>query len=179
MNTIAFKAVGLALVVSLGTACGTANAWGRGYHHHHGGGGFVIGAAVGLAAAGTIMALSEPAYVYPAPFYGPPPVAYGPPPVVYGAPPVVYGPPPVVYSSQPVVVAPPQTVVASTDVIAYPLHHQSASQQAGDRAACERWASNQSGYDPAQASSWTTRAQTSSYSRAIGACMKGHGYSIN
>jgi hypothetical protein len=173
MKTIVLKTAGLALVVSLGAACGTANAWGRGgYYHHHGGGGFVIGAAVGLAAAGTVMALSEPSYVYPAPFYGPPPVVYGPPPVVYG-------PPPVVYSTQPVVVAPPQAAVASTDVIAYPLHNQSASQQAGDRAACERWASNQSGYDPAQASAWTTSAQTSSYSRAIGACMKGRGYSIN
>lgn len=169
MKPIAFKTAALALVISLGAACGTANAWGRGGHYHYGGG-FFLGAAVGLAAAGTVMALSEPTYVYPAPFYGPPPVVYAPP---------VYGPPPVVYSTQPVVVAPPQPAVASNDVIAYPLHDQSEAQQAGDRAACERWASNQSGYDPAQASQWTTGAQTSSYSRAIGACMKGRGYSIN
>jgi hypothetical protein len=171
MKPIAFKTAALALVVSLGAACGTANAWGRGGHYyHHGGAGFVVGAAVGLAAAGTVMALSEPTYVYPAPFYAPPPVVYAPP---------VYSPPPVVYSTQPVVVAPPQPQVASNDVIAYPLHNQNEAQQAGDRAACERWASNQSGYDPAQASQWTTSAQTSSYSRAIGACMKGRGYSVN
>ena len=169
MKPIAFKTAALALVLSLGAACGTANAWGRGGYYHHGGG-FVLGAAVGLAAAGTVMALSEPTYVYPAPFYGPPPVVYAPP---------VYSAPPVVYSTQPVVVAPPQSAVASTDVIAYPLHNQSAAQQAGDRAACEHWASDQSGYDPAQASQWTTSAQTSSYSRAIGACMKGRGYSVN
>ena len=175
MKPIAFKTAALALVVSLGAACGTANAWGRGGHYHHGGG-FVLGAVVGLAAAGTVMSLSEPTYVYPAPFYGPPPVVYAPP--VYSMPPV-YSTPPVVYSTQPVVVAPPQPVVASSDVIAYPMHNQSVTQQAGDRAACERWASNQSGYDPAQVSQWTTGAQTSSYSRAIGACMKGRGYSIN
>ncbi|MGN6579313.1 MAG: hypothetical protein ACTHJ1_04925 [Bordetella sp.] len=170
MRPIVFKTAALALALGLGTACGTAGAWGRGGYYHHHGGGFVIGAAVGLAAAGTFMALSEPTYVYPAPFYGPPPVVYAPP---------AYYPPPVVYSTPPVVVAPPQPQVASNDVIAYPLHNQSAAQQAGDRAACERWASNQSGYDPAQASQWTTGAQTSSYSRAIGACMKGRGYSIN
>lgn len=175
MKSIAFKTAALALVLGLGAACGTANAWGRGGYYHHRGG-FVLGAAVGLAAAGTFVALSQPTYVYPTPFYGPPPVVYAPS-VVYAPP--VYSAPPVVYSSQPVVVAPPQTVVASNDVIAYPLHDQSASQQANDRAACERWASGQSGYDPAQASQWTTSAQTSSYSRAIGACMKGRGYSIN
>lgn len=164
MKSVVLKTATLALVVSLGAACGSANAWGgRGYYH--GGGGFVVGAALGLAAAGTVMALSQPTYVYPSP--------------VYAGPPVVYSAPPVVYSSPPVVVAPPQTTVASTDVIAYPLHGQSAAQQSSDRIACERWASSQSGYDPAQASQWTTSAQTSSYSRSIGACMKGRGYSIN
>ncbi len=178
MKSITIKTAALALVLGLGAACGTASAWGgRGYHHH--GGGFVIGAALGLAAGGTIMALSQPAYAYPSPFYASPPVFYPAPAVVYSSPPVVYASPPVVYSTPPVVVAPPQTVVASTDVAAYPLHGQSAALQASDRAACERWASGQSGYDPAQASQWTTSAQTSSYTRAMGACLKGRGYSIN
>lgn len=169
MKSTHIKTAALALVISLGAACGTANAWGgHGYYHHGGyyhGSGLFLGAALGLAAAGTVMALSQPAYVGP---------VYAAPPVVYAAPPVVYAsPPPVVYAT------PPQTTIASNDVIAYPLHGQSASQQASDRSACERWASNQSGFDPAQASQWTTAAQTDSYSRAIGACLKGRGYSIN
>ncbi|WP_019937161.1 hypothetical protein [Bordetella sp. FB-8] len=179
MKSITVKTAALALVVSLGAACGTANAWGgRGYYHH--GGGFFIGAALGLAAAGTVMALSPPTYAYPSPTYAYPSPYYAAPPVVYSTPQVVYSSVPMMtYSMPPVVAMPPQAVADSTDVIAYPLHGQSAAQQASDRTACEHWASGQSGYDPAQASQWTTSAQTSSYSRAIGACLKGHGYSIN
>ena len=168
MKPIVLKTAALAIVLSLGAACGTADAWGGRGYYHHGPNGWVIGTALGLAAAGTIIALNQPSYVYPAPVYAAP---------VYPAP--VYATPPVVYSTAPVVAAPPPQAVASTDVIAYPLHGQSASQQAGDRVACEKWAANQSGFDPAQASQWTTAAQTSSYSRSIGACMKGRGYSIN
>lgn len=171
MKSTTLKTVALAIIVSLGAASGTANAWGRhgGYYHHRGPNGWVIGAALGVAAAGTYIALNQPHYVYPSPVYAAPypyaPVYPVTPGVVYATPPVAqYAPPP---------------AVVSTDVIAYPMHGQSASQQSGDRAACEQWAANQSGFDPAQASQWTTTAQTDSYSRSIGACMKGRGYSIN
>jgi hypothetical protein len=175
MKSITLKTVALAIIVSLGAASGTANAWGRHgghYYHHHGPNGWVVGAALGLAAAGTYVALSQPRYVYPAaPVYAAPAYPYAAP--VY---PVA---PSVTYSTPPMAQYAPQSAAMSTDVIAYPAQGQSPEQQADDRAACEQWAANQSGFDPAQASQWTTTAQTDSYSRSIGACMKGRGYSIN
>ncbi|WP_086080517.1 hypothetical protein [Bordetella genomosp. 13] len=171
MNTSTLRIAGAALAITLASFSSTASAWGyyRG-HGYRGYSGWVVGGAVGVATGGTYLAFStRPAYPY---YYYPAPVYVSPPPV-YVAPPVVYAAPPVQY------VAPPPRQVASVDVIAYPAQNQSPSQQARDRGECERWAANQSGFDPAQASRWTTGAQTDSYTRAIGACLKGRGYSIN
>jgi len=174
MKNISLRTAGVALAIALASASGTASAWGGHYHHggyyhggYHGPNGWVVGGVLGLAAAGTYLALtSRPSYEYPAPVY------YSPPPV-YVAPQPVYAAPPVQY------VAPAPQRVASADVIAYPTRGQSPSQQTRDRGECERWATNQSGFDPNQASQWTTGAQTDTYTRSIGACMKGRGYSIN
>lgn len=170
MASLTLKTASLALVLALGAAAGTAEAhgygWRGGHYHHRGYNGWVVGGAIGLATAGAVIALnSRPAYAY----YAPPPVYVAPAPV-YVAPPVYAAP---VYA-QPAYVPPPVA-----DVIAYPAKGQTAAQQSSDRAACEGWAMNQSGYDPSQASQWTTPAQTDSYTRAVGACMKGRGYSIN
>ncbi|TDF85831.1 DUF6515 family protein [Pseudomonas sp. H9] len=52
----------------------------------------------------------------------------------------------------------------SDDVIAYPAAGQSTDQQARDRYECDGWAQQQA---------------PGSYQRALGACLKGRGYSIN
>lgn len=170
MKVLSSRIAGLALAAALAAASGSAAARPWGYHGYHGGyhgpSGWVVGGAIGLAAAGTYLALSapRPAYVYGGPVYvGPPPVYVAPTPV-YPAPQYVAPPPP-----------PP----VAADVVAYPAQGQTVAQQSRDRSECERWAANQSGFDPAQASPWTTAAQTDTYSRSIGACLKGRGYSIN
>lgn len=174
MKTSTLRIAGAALAIALASFSSAASAWGyyhghRGYHGYRGYNGWVVGGTVGVAAGGTYLALgSRPAY----PYYYPAPVYVSPAPV-YVAPQVVYATPPVQY------VAPPPRQVAAADIIAYPAQNQSPSQQARDRGECERWAANQSGFDPTQASRWTTGAQTDSYTRAIGACLKGRGYSIN
>jgi hypothetical protein len=173
MKSTLLKTSCLALVLALGAAGGTAQArgWhgGHGGYYHRGPSGWVVGGAIGLAAAGTYLALSsQPGYAY----YGPPPMYVAPAPV-YVAPPVYAQP---AYAAPAYAPPPPAPV---SDVIAYPAHGQTVAQQGSDRVECERWAMNQSGYDPSQASRWTTPAQTDSYTRSVGACLKGRGYSIN
>jgi hypothetical protein len=167
MKPLSLKTAALALILALGTASGTADAWGGRGYWHRGPNGWVVGTALGLAAAGTYLALTTPRYVYPYPYYPGP---------VYAAPPV-YGAP--VYPAASVYATPPAPSAPSPDIIAYPSKGQSTQQQAYDRAACQQWAANQSGFDPAQASQWTTSAQTESYQRAMGACLMGRGYAIN
>jgi len=170
MKVISSRIAGLALAATLAAASGSAAAHPWGYHGYHGGyhrsSGWVVGGAIGLAAAGTYLALSapRPAYVYGGPVYVSPPPVYVAPSPVYPAPQYV---------------APPAGPAVAADVVAYPAQGQSVAQQTRDRSECERWAANQSGFDPAQASQWTTPAQTDTYGRAVGACLKGRGYSIN
>lgn len=173
----------------LAAVSGQAAAYGgRGYHHrghyHRGhsnsglwiGGAALLGAGVALAVSssrprygGTVVYTTPPPVYYNPPVYvAPPPVAYTPP-AVYAAPPV-YVPPPVAYAAPP---------APSGDVVAYPAQGQNEARQAQDRQECSRWAMNQSGYDPAGASQWTTSVSVDSYNRALGACFKGRGYSIN
>lgn len=129
--------------------------------------------------------------VYAAPVYPAPVVQYVAPPVQYVAPPVQYVNPPVQYANPPVVASSPQpqyapasvstrTYTASaSDVVAYPANGQDGNKQISDRQACEAWAKNYSGFDPAYVTQYTTSAMTDSYQRALGACYKGRGYSIN
>ena len=44
---------------------------------------------------------------------------------------------------------------------------------------CQRWAVNQSGYDPATISQWTTQVMVDSYNRALDSCMNSRGYRAN
>ncbi|RKR02432.1 hypothetical protein C7446_2146 [Kushneria sinocarnis] len=62
------------------------------------------------------------------------------------------------------------------DVIAYPARGQSEAQQARDRYACHRWSVGQSGFDPATTLQAPTLTQSSTYRRALAACLEGHGY---
>lgn len=148
----------------------------HGYRHYHGNyySGWWGGGAA-LLGAGVALALSSGPRYYNGVSYVAPPVYY--PPVQYAAP--VYAAPPVTYVAPAVTYAAPQVASSSLDVIAYPAKGQSDAQQARDRAECRRWAINQSGFDPAGISEYTTAVSTQSYTRAMGACFKGRGYSIN
>jgi hypothetical protein len=186
MKSNTLRLAGVALL--LAAACGQAVAgpgWGHrgggfrgGYHGHYYRGGYgngwVVGGALALLAAGTYVALNSPAYVDPPVVYGD---GYGP---VYGGPPV-YAVPPVYAAPQ---YAPPPPVASNdyaggADMIAYPARGQSASLQARDRSQCQNWAMNQSGYNPAHVTQYTTSVQASTYNRSMGACMSGRGYSLN
>jgi len=164
-----------ALAVALAACSGQVSAHG-GYRYHggyYGGSGWWIGGA--LLGAGVALALtSGPRYAYSGVTYTSPPMYYSPGP--YVAPPVTYvTPTPVAtYSTPRVAVA-----SSSLNVVAYPAQGQSEAQQQQDRLDCENWAMNQSGLDPDYITEYTTSASAESYTRAMGACFKGKGYSIN
>ncbi|CAM3700861.1 hypothetical protein CCOS865_00711 [Pseudomonas reidholzensis] len=75
-------------------------------------------------------------------------------------------------------VQPPQAS-AGYDVIAYPAYGQTPQQQDQDRYQCHRWAVEQTGFDPAQATYAPPANVADNYRRAMGACLSGRGYSIN
>jgi hypothetical protein len=192
-KTLRLAGVALALAALCGQAVAAGN-WGHGggyhgggYHGYRGGyhghyyrggwgNGWVVGGALGLLAAGTYIALnSGPAYVDPPVVYGGgyAPVYSGPP--VYASPPE-YAPPPPQYDSPRVA---NNDYAGGADMIAYPARGQSANQQARDRSQCENWSMNQSGYNPAHVTQYTTPVMADSYNRSMGACMSGRGYSLN
>lgn len=168
-----------------------------GYSHGYSRGAW-IGGATALLATGAVLAWanSRPAYstsVYYGPTYAPayggyygPAVSYAAP--VYVSPPVTYVAPPVQYVQPQVSYAPQystpqqeseQYASSANNVVAYPAGGQNSAQQARDGEACKAWAINHSGFDPSVVTQYTTSANTESYSRALGACYKGRGYSIN
>jgi len=201
MNKPIMRLTAAALALSLGAASAPALAgrghWGHDRHYYHRGSsaGWWVGGAFALGALGTAMALSArpsysygygygyaaPAVVYSAPVYTAPVYAapvYAAP--VYAAPPV-YVPPPVYVTPPPVYTAPAtysEPVPAPSSVIAYPAKGQNHAQQARDQSVCQSWAMNQSGYDPATPSRYTTSAAVDSYNRAINACLSGRGYTL-
>lgn len=165
-----------AAAVAVALAACSGQVFAHGYRHHHGGyyggSGWWIGGA--LLGAGVALALnSGPRYGYSGVTYAAPPVYYGP---SYVAPAVTYVTPASVVSY-----SAPQLAVAASNlhVVAYPATGQSESQQLRDRHECQRWAMNQSGLDPDNITEYTTGASVESYTRALGACFKGRGYSIN
>ena len=174
-----------AVAAAILAACSSqAAAHGRYYGGYYGSGWWIGGAA--LLGAGVALALgSRGGYGYSGVSYVSPPLYY--PPVSYAAPvysaPVyaapVYADPPVTYVAPAVTYSVPRVASSSLDVIAYPANGQSDAQQARDHQECRRWAINQSGFDPDNISEYTTGVSTASYSRAMGACFKGRGYTIN
>jgi hypothetical protein len=98
-------------------------------------------------------------------------VAAPPPPgaVVEQAPPPAAGAP----------LPPAPAVAGSQQVYAYPLHNQSAEQQAKDRYECHTWAAGQTGFDPTRsAAAGATATQSDDYRRAMGACLEARGYTV-
>jgi hypothetical protein len=189
MKSRTLRMAGVALVLAAISGQALAGGYGGyrhggGYYHgghgySHGSDGWVLGGALALLAAGTYVAInSEPSYA--APVYAAPPVAYGYPAPVYAAP--VYAAPPVYAEPQPQYEQQPMArndYAGGSDIIAYPTRGQNANQQARDRRECNNWAENQSGFNPAHVTQYTTSVMADSYSRAIGACMNGRGYSLN
>ena len=170
MKRFSGRLVSAALALALASSPAFA---GRYHHHdHYRGGsasGWWIGGAVALAAAGLYLAAnSEPSYAQ-AGVYAPG-VAYTSPPVyaapVYSAP--VYAAPAPVYAAAPQQYAPVQYQQQSP-----PTRLANASTD------CQRWAVNQSGYDPATISQWTTQVMVDSYNRALDSCMNSRGYRAN
>ncbi|OZI16483.1 hypothetical protein [Bordetella genomosp. 7] len=172
-------ALAAAALTALSALSAQAAAHGRYYGGYYGSGWWLGGAA--LLGTGVALALSTGprygysgvTYVSPTIYY--PPATYAAP--VYGAP--VYSAPAPVYAPPPVAYVAPGVATASLDVIAYPAKGQTEAQQARDRQECRRWAMNQSGFDPDNISEYTTSVSTESYSRAMGACFKGRGYTVN
>jgi hypothetical protein len=68
-------------------------------------------------------------------------------------------------------------VGASVDkLFVYPKNGQSAQQTQSDQTDCERWASRQTGYDPARGRDDDSGLQN--YQRAETACLEGRGYTV-
>jgi len=69
-----------------------------------------------------------------------------------------------------------------TELFMYPKGGQSADQQARDRYECHRWAADQTGFDPTQASGGVAAnavvAKREEYRRAEAACLEGRNYSV-
>jgi hypothetical protein len=77
---------------------------------------------------------------------------------------------------------PPAPPTAAGDVFIYPKNGQSEEDQARDKYECHKWAQNESGFDPTQASGGVPPEQANTkraaYQRAMGACLEGRGYSV-
>lgn len=193
---------GRAIVVALALAVASAPAmagghgggWGGGgyhggyyggnnYHHHGGGGsssaGWWVGGAFALAAVGLLLAAdSGPGYVQTG-VYASPGVAYTSPPI-YAAP--VYAAP--VYTAPPLYAEPVVPYTQAAPESQYkPVEYASAPKvsaaQADATAQCQRWAMNQSGYDPATITQWTTQVMVDTYNHSLDSCMSSRGYRAN
>lgn len=185
---LAIAALALAVAGAPAMAGGRGGNWGGGhgghgggYHHYHGGGGsssdgWWIGGAFALATVGLLLAAnSGPSYVQTGVYSSG--VGYTSPPI-YAAP--MYNAP--VYQAAPVYVAPPVAYAAPEPQYA-PVQYESAppvnAAQANATSDCQRWAMNQSGYDPATISQWTTQIMVDTYNRSLDSCMTSRGYRAN
>ena len=151
MTSTVWRMTSIVVTVVLIAYAGSAAAHGR-HHHRHSSSGWWIGTAV--LGTGAALALTQAS-------------RYG-----YGG--VMYTPP-----GQPYMAPVPQVPAPNLHVYAYPMSDQSDELQQQDRQACQRWAMNQSGLDPDNITEYTTGASVESYTRSLGACFKGRGYSIN
>jgi len=190
------RAVLTALALTALGSQAVAHGWGhhhRGWHHR----GYSSGVWLGLGALlgsgltlavgsgsrhgyGGAIAYTSPPFYYGRPSYAAPPV-YAQPAPVYQDPPVYgYGPDTATQAPAPMAYAGVAGGSSSRfDVAARPAQGQDEEQQARDRQECSRWAMNQSGFDPANVTRWTTSVATESYRRALGGCLQDRGYSVD
>lgn len=197
MKSRRLQLAGAALMMA--AACGQAVA-GGGHHGHHGyyGGyghshgsssdGWWIAGALALVAAGTYLAVSsQPSYA-PAAQYSAGGITYTTPAVTRPAPttarcttrPATTRPRPTTtpVTRRPAMASQP-TMMARWPATRWPrkapASHAPPAASRPARAACRREAMNQSGYDPATPSAWTTGVSVDSYQRALSACLAGRG----
>jgi hypothetical protein len=117
-------------------------------------------------------------YYYPPPPPGPTATSAPPPPPPSSGPTAAAALPAPPLPGQGAMAAPPTVPPPAPGerLIVYPKNGQSAAQIASDRAECQRWATGQTGYDPAHAAPDDSR--WSDYQRADAACLEGHGYTV-
>lgn len=193
------------IVVALASLVATnAEAGGRGhYGHYHGGGSyFWWGAAVGAAL--TIPFYYSRSWAEPRPYYyyGPGPTVYVNPPVYVQSQPIYVAAAPQpgnvvtqrpsngVIELGPVSTLPPVNSDAgqprssnsgqpsSEQWFVYPGRGQSQQQAANDRYECNRWATNESGFDPELRTHRNPETGPGNYGRALSACLEGRGYTV-
>ncbi len=78
--------------------------------------------------------------------------------------------------------APANVNQPSEDLFIYPENGQSAEQQAADRYECRMWAQGQTGFDPTHPPALPADQladKTVQYDRAMSACLKARGYSVD
>jgi hypothetical protein len=63
-------------------------------------------------------------------------------------------------------------------VFVYPQRGQSPQQQASDRSECDASAMSQSGFDPANSGGLDAASKRDAYTRALGSCLEGRGYTV-
>ncbi len=77
---------------------------------------------------------------------------------------------------------PPAPSPATQQMFVYPRNGQSQDQQAKDQYECHTWAVSQTGFDPTASGGQVPPDQygprSADYSRALGACLTGRGYSV-
>lgn len=194
MKSRLMRLAGAATLVAM-TAAATSPAlaggprWGGGYHGGHGGyyGGYrgghghssgwsstdswIVGGALALVTVGLLLsANSQPSYT--------PSVQGGGDGYMYSSPGYStaltqtpsYAPPPTVYEPSPAPMADPQDP-ASANLA--PVAVAQAAPPDG-QTDCRRYAMNQSGFDPAGVSPWTTQVMVDSYNRALQTCRDNH-----
>jgi len=192
------------LVATSAQAGGYHHGYHGGYHGgYHSSSNFWWGAAFGAALTIPFYYASSARYADPYPYsYYNPPVYYNPAPVVY-----VQNPPVYVQSQQAytVAAAQPRTVVTQStgnngvielgpsnsqpqgsndgqgsgdQWFVYPSKGQNQQQVANDRFECNRWATNESGYDPDLRVHRNPQTGPVAYGRALSACLEGRGYTV-
>ncbi|MBC8008361.1 MAG: hypothetical protein H7X76_09975 [Prolixibacteraceae bacterium] len=153
-------------------------------------------------------AWADPGPYYYSPYYGPGPIVYANPPVYVQRQPVYVQSQPnyAVAASEPRVVTPPPAngpinmgpanplppvnsnaseppssnanQEGSDRWFVYPSKGQSQQQAANDRYECNRWATNESGYDPDLRTHRNPETGPVYYGRALSACLEGRGYAV-
>ncbi len=197
--------IALALASLVATNADADGRVGYGHHGHNHGGGhyFWWGAALGAALTFPFYYSrywENPGPYYYSPYYGPGPTVYVNPPVYVQRPQsyvvpetqpktvVTQSPSSGVIELGPVSALPPASsyVAPSPDSdqgpsgqsFVYPSKGQSPQQQANDRYECNRWAINESGYDPDLRTHRNPETGPVAYGRALSACLDGRGYAV-
>jgi hypothetical protein len=149
---------------------------------------------------------ADPGPYYYSPYYGP--TVYANPPVYVQSQPVYVQSQPVYVQNQPnyaVAANQPRNVISQTPSngvnelgpvnslppansnsgqtssdqwFVYPSRGQSQQQAANDRYECNRWATNESGYDPDLRTHRNPETGPVNYGRALSACLEGRGYTV-